>query len=392
MCGHYTKCVILATALWGVITVTGAEGPRGSKEAATSRPLTALRRGLNLGGWFAQLPPSRERFKEHITAEDAARIKKLGCTFVRLPVDPLSLTDPKTPEAFDAENLKLFDAALDMFHKEGLAVIICPYLNDEPKHRVLVDTKATEAFLSFWGMLAKHLAARPVDKTFLQVMNEPSTNNQQGWDILQGRIVAAIRSAAARHTIIASSNLRANDRWDPIGGFVAGKPVDDQNVIYDFHFYDPVQFTHQGAGWMMWQVKEFKNLPYPSNPENIRPHLARMASPGAKAYAKLYGRERWDKHRLEKQILRAVQWGKKHKVPILCGEFGAYRPNAPEADRFGYLQDVREVLETHGIGWAMWDYLGDFGVVVEKDGKRSVDEKTAQALGLSRMSPKPVKD
>ena len=374
-------------AAWCVAVGMGAEAggePAAATASAPAERMASLKRGVNLGGWFAQGTLSRERFKGHITAEDAGRIRKLGCTFVRLPVDPAALADPGKPEAFDAGNLKLFDNALDLFQKEGLAVIVCPYMGDGPKHRVLTDRATTEAFLSFWGRLGRHLAARPTDKLFLQVMNEPSTDDQRAWDDLQLRIVAAIRSAAPKHTIVAASNLRANGGWDPIGGFVAGRPVEDRNVIYDFHFYDPVQFTHQGAGWMTWQVKEYRNLPYPSTPENIRPHLAGMTTPGARAYAVLYGRERWNKDRLEKQILRAIEWGRKHQVPVLCGEFGVYRRHAPEADRLRYLQDVREVLEKHGLGWAMWEYLGDFGVVVDKDGKRVVDENTAQALGLSK--------
>jgi len=39
-------------------------------------------------------------------------------------------------------------------------------------------------------------------------------------------------------------------------------------------------------------------------------------------------------------------------------------------------------LERHNIGWAMWDYDGNFGVVTKKDGKTTLDEMTIKALGL----------
>ena len=45
----------------------------------------------------------------------------------------------------------------------------------------------------------------------------------------------------------------------------------------------------------------------------------------------------------------------------------------------------RTALEADGIGWTMWDYRGDFGVVDKEDGQPArVDEKVVQALGLKK--------
>jgi endoglucanase len=52
------------------------------------------------------------------------------------------------------------------------------------------------------------------------------------------------------------------------------------------------------------------------------------------------------------------------------------------ADRAAWLHDVRSALEHNGIGWAMWDYSGSFGVVTKKDGKAVADEAVLQALGM----------
>jgi len=43
---------------------------------------------------------------------------------------------------------------------------------------------------------------------------------------------------------------------------------------------------------------------------------------------------------------------------------------------------VRAALEQNGIGWAMWDYAGSFGLVVKKDGKTVPDEGVLRALGM----------
>ena len=44
---------------------------------------------------------------------------------------------------------------------------------------------------------------------------------------------------------------------------------------------------------------------------------------------------------------------------------------------------MRTALERHGMGWAMWDYSGNFGVVTKKDGRSVPDEITLRALGLN---------
>ena len=54
--------------------------------------------------------------------------------------------------------------------------------------------------------------------------------------------------------------------------------------------------------------------------------------------------------------------GQANHVPLICNEFGAYRPVTEPASRNAWIHDVRTALEADGIGWAMWDYHGGFDV------------------------------
>jgi len=67
----------------------------------------------------------------------------------------------------------------------------------------------------------------------------------------------------------------------------------------------------------------------------------------------------------------------------VCNEFGVYRRAARPEDRAAWISDVRKALEKHGIGWAMWDYSGGFGVVTKPNGEPVPDEMTVKALGLT---------
>jgi hypothetical protein len=51
--------------------------------------------------------------------------------------------------------------------------------------------------------------------------------------------------------------------------------------------------------------------------------------------------------------------------------------------RATWIHDVRTALEADNIGWTMWDYRGNFGVVDKNPGQPAVPDKdTVEALGL----------
>jgi hypothetical protein len=60
----------------------------------------------------------------------------------------------------------------------------------------------------------------------------------------------------------------------------------------------------------------------------------------------------------------------------------ASRRVATAIDRIRWVADVRTALEMYGIGWTMWDYSGDFGLVTKQAERIVVDEAVVAALGL----------
>ena len=94
---------------------------------------------------------------------------------------------------------------------------------------------------------------------------------------------------------------------------------------------------------------------------------------------------RWNATRIDNEIAQAADWSAHWGVPIICNEFGVYRKNADAKDRAAWILDVRTSLEKHGIGWAMWDYDGGFGVVTRENGHAAADELTVQALGRAML-------
>jgi hypothetical protein len=358
---------------------------RGSRRAASPAPrgtpvsderFARLTRGINVSHWFAQAEISVHRFKTWITAEDVRRIADLDFRHVRLPLDPLVLFNLAAPERLNTTYLSFFDAALDMILDEGLAVIIDLHPDDGFKRRLATNSEFAGVVARFWRALAAHLSRRDPEFVFLEAINEPQITDPFRWNTIQQQWLAAMREGAPKHTLIATGY-----RYSSIDDLQGVRPVLDPNVVYNFHFYEPHTFTHQGATWGAAHWRYLRDLPYPSSPGAVAAVLPSI-DPRGRSVAEQYGRERWNGARIEERILQAVRWAQRRSVRLTCNEFGVYRQAAPVEGRLTWIHDVRAALETYGIGWAMWDYAGGFGLVVTRDGRRVVDEGTLHALGL----------
>jgi len=352
-----------------------------SIEPETSAPrMTKLRRGINTSHWFAQLSDkqgyNKTHFDTHTTAGDISLIKAMGFDHVRFGLELAPMFNSQAPENLPAQYLGYVDQALDIILAAGLAVIVDIHPSDEFK-RNLADDKHVDAFRKFWGAFAKHLSVRDPDRVFLEVINEPMVQDGYRWMGIQSKLIATIRAQAPHHTIIATAH-----RWSSPGEFLSLEPVADPNVIYNFHFYEPHLFTHQGAtwGWELWRY--LKQVPYPSSPEGVAAILPTISNQQLGAALVKYGDERWGPARIDKEIAAIASWAKVHNVPVTCNEFGVYRKVVSAVDRAAWIRDVRTALEKYGIGWAMWDYQGGFDVVNKVNGRAVPDAETIAALGL----------
>lgn len=341
--------------------------------------LAHLRRGINLSGWFAQVYDSRGYSQEHlqswITASDMSLIKSMGFDYVRLSVNPKPLFNAREPEKIPAAYLGYLDSAIKMALDHDLAVVLDIHPDSDFKASLKDDT-SVQQFTDFWHALAAHYSSWDPDRLFLEIMNEPEMQDPYRWLGIETKVAAAIRSAAPQHTIIA-----AGARWSDNDDLVFLEPLRDPNVIYNFHFYEPHIFTHQGATWGAYYWHWLKDLHYPSSIENSEKVADEVQDPVDRLNVVRYGYDHWDADRMNGELKQAADWAAHNRVLLTCNEFGVFRNANPE-DRARWITDVRSALERYGIGWAMWDYDGNFGVVTKNNGQTTPDELTLHALGL----------
>jgi len=342
-----------------------------------------LKHGINLSHWFAQayMAPgyTKEHFDTYDTAQDMALIKQMGFDHVRFTLNAEPMFRHGQADRIPADYLAMVDGAIKMIMDQGLAVIIDIHPESNFKTRLATDDNFVEQFEDFWRALAKHYSSLDPERVFFEVLNEPEFKDRYRWMGVQSRLARAIREGAPNHTIIV-----AGANWSSTTELVFLEPLKDANIIYNFHFYDPHIFTHQGATWSTNFQHYLTKLPYPSTPENVQSAVAQAPDAVNQMAIVRYGLDRWNAQRIEAEIGVAAEWGKRWHVPLTCNEFGVYREAARPEDRTAWIHDVRVALEKYGIGWTMWDYAGGFSVVVSQNGTRVVDAETLRALGLAK--------
>jgi endoglucanase len=368
----------IIVALLAIIAISSVAQTNSS---LAQRRASHLRHGINLSEWFAQVYDPKGYTKEHFenwtTADDIALIKSIGFDHVRLSVNPAPMMRHNRADELPPEYLAYLDSAVKMVLDHGLAVIIDMHPDSDFKAKLVQDDRFVEQFSDFWRAIARHYSTYDPEMVCFEILNEPEFPDRYRWAGVQAKLANSVREGAPQHTIIA-----AGANYSNLEDLVALTPLPDSNVIYNFHFYYPHVFTHQGATWGVnyWHFEH--QLGYPASMETAEKVAAAEPDPVNRLAVLRYGLDHWDASRIAIEIGEAAEWAKHWNVPLTCNEFGVYRKNSDPQDRARWLHDVRTTLERDVIGWNMWDYSGSFGVVNGESNHHTPDEATLQALGL----------
>ncbi len=329
-----------------------------------------LARGVNLPLWFWFGSEDAAQRDKRITDRELATLKIMGLTHVRLPINLNFLLDETRPDLLNPAGIRELDRALARILAQDLAVIVDIHSTGENQGGVFSarledDPEFIGLYASFWQSFAQHLAETvSPEMVFLEPMNEPVFyDNPEKWLPLQEQLLTAIHAVTPEFTVIATGA-----RWSNLDTLIVQMPLAMPNVIYNFHFYEPFVFTHQGASWAGSLVIPLRDVPYPSSPEAVEPVLRLYNGAEQRGALIQYGNERWNREFIQQRMQAAADWAAQHNVRVICNEFGTYSVYAPMEDRVQWIQDVRETLESFGFGWTMWEYDDSFGMVIIKSG------------------------
>jgi endoglucanase len=254
-------------------------------------------------------------------------IHQKGFTAVRLPVRWSAHALEETPYTIDPEFFKRVDWAVEQAFANNLAIVVNMHHYEE---MALDPTGHQDRFIALWQQIAEHYQAYP-NALLFEPMNEPNgLMNAKHWNDLIAAVLPVIRTTnPTRNIVIGPAEWNGVQALDELT-----LPADDRHIIVTFHYYNPFQFTHQGAEWVQ----------------------------GAESWL---GTE-WKGSSAEKQVLQfdfkiVEQWAKDNQRPIFMGEFGAYS-KADMDSRVRWTAFMAREAEARNFSWSYWEFCSGFGL------------------------------
>lgn len=293
-------------------------------------------RGINLGGWLSQCDYSEARLNQFITEPDFSKIASWGLDHVRIPVDYNILENDDG--SFSISGFARIDWALKMCHKYGLNTVIdlhktAGYSFDgygENETGFFDSEQLQERFYRLWEEIARHYG-QISDRVAFELLNEVTDKEYiDAWNRISNTCIKCIRAIAPDVLILVGSYENNSATAVP----ALDKPYDDK-VVYNFHCYEPLKFTHQGAYWT----------------DNIDSKI-RQTFEGSGITEEFF----------EKLFAPAIEAAKKNHTSLYCGEYGVIDIVSPE-DTVKWFSTINSVFEKHGIARSAWNYKElDFGI------------------------------
>ena len=286
-----------------------------------------LKRGVNIVGYDPLwTDPAQARFQpRHMQA-----IKDGGFDHVRMNLQAFAHMDQDGQ--LSPAWLKTLDTLVDAGLKAGLQVILDEHdfegcAKDAPGCRLKLQ--------AFWRQVALHYKDAPPGVLF-EILNEPNGDMDAVWNDVVAENLAIIRASNPTRRVVVGP--RKWNSMDELGNLKL--PDADRNIVVTFHYYTPMEFTHQGASW----ASQYVNLSGVTWGTGI------------------------DRDRLKKDFATVAAWAARNKRPILLGEFGALE-KAGLAQRVVWTDAVARTAEAQGFAWSYWQFDSDFVVWdMAKDG------------------------
>ena len=325
-------------------------------------------RGTNVAHWLSQSKARGVEREQFFTKTDVDSIAAMGFDHIRLPIDEEQMWNEQGKRNDDA--FKLMTNCIDWCVESNLRVIVdlhilrSHHFNAEVKP-LWTDPKEQEKFYNLWLDLSKALKKYSNNLVAYELMNEAVADDPELWNNLVATAVKTIRAVEPSRTIVIGSN-----KWQQVQTFdVLKVPENDPNILLSFHFYEPFLLTHWHASWT-----DQKNYTGPVHyPDTILTQNEFDALPvEMKESAERWVNKEFNKAWILEQWQKPIQKAKELGLPLYCGEFGIIT-GPPQEDMLRWYQDMIDLFEENGIGYANWNYKsGSFGLV-EDDGTRKED-------------------
>lgn len=316
-----TRALLTAmmAAMCQTVAAAADPAPKDDIFAACGR----LGRGINIGN--ALEAPREGEWGISLKAEYFQAIRAAGFDTVRLPIKWSAHAAAVTPYTIDAPFAERIDWAVDQALANGLNLIVNVH------HYGEMDSHPDEhlpRLIGLWEQIANRYKDRPAG-VYFELLNEPHNKlNEEKWNATIPLLLAAVRKTNPLRPVIVGPG-----QWNGIHALSKLKLPDDRRLIVTVHYYEPYQFTHQGAPW----------------------------SEGADKWkGKTWSATDAEQAAIRRAFDAAAIWAKERDRPVLLGEFGAYQ-EADMDSRARWSRSIAREAERRGFAWTYWEFAAGFG-------------------------------
>lgn len=326
-------------------------------------------RGFNILNFFSPRRYVHNPRTIAATEQDFKWMADWGFDFVRIPMaypsylnyNPSSGKDITSEETVDfrEEAIEAVEQIVFMAHKNNLHVSLnlhrapgfCINAGFHEPFNLWKDKDAQDAFYQHWEMWARRFKSMSPEKVSFDLVNEPCFKEDMNDQFAPAKPIPGDiyrRVAKGCLDVIHRQNadrLVIADGND--GGSLVTPELNDLPLGQSCRGYYPHYVSHYRAGWV-W--KDPDDAPMPSWPGII------------------------DGKRFDREVLEEFYrpWTElvKSGVGVHCGECGCYN-QTPHDVFLAWFEDQLGILTSHGIGWALWNFRGDFGML--DSGRKDVE-------------------
>ncbi len=209
--------------------------------------------GVAFGNWVwnnSGTPPTL-----HHNEQDFARLREMNLNCIRFYLNYAYFESDATPYTYKASGWDWLDQQVSWAKKHGISLILNMHVpqggyQSQGNGAALWNVPENQKRLTaLWRAIAQRYRNEPTVAGY-DLLNEPVTPRSidQWKDLAQG-ITAAIRAVDQAHLIVVERLNAVGTEWKDVNGERNMFLLQDDNVLYEFHTYDPFEYTHQTFDW-----------------------------------------------------------------------------------------------------------------------------------------------
>lgn len=311
--------------------------------------------GINLGGWLSQCEHTTEHYDTFISEEDLAKISSWNIDHVRVPID-YDLVEDKDGN-YQEQGFAYIQKIIDWCGKYHLNMILdlhktagFSFDSGEQESGFFEDENYQERFYRLWENLSKRYG-KYKDRLAFELLNEVTDEAyMETWLRISDTCIKRIRA------ICPDIDILVGGYWNnSIIAVPALALPQDSHIIYNFHCYEPLIFTHQGAGWVDGMPADFRSSIHRTYGE-LREDSKKYIPDFAQCFDFVSDPNAGFDEKFFSELFReAIQVAEKRDVRLYCGEYGVIDLATEEDTKYWY-QCIHAAFAEYHIGHAAWSY------------------------------------